>query len=80
MKESLLKIYLKKDAIPTIFRQLPSYLSKAPIPARSNTATTSSRMDVKNLRQQHANDFFLKSTQVRTLAELQKKMLKLKSS
>ena len=74
-KESLLKRYLKKDAIPTIFRQLPSYLSKEPTPARSNTATTSSRMEAENLRLQHANDLFLKSTQVKTLAELQKKML-----
>ena len=71
-KESILKRYLKKDAIPTIFRQLPSYLSKAPIPARSNTATTSSRMEAENLRLQHANDLFLKSTQVKTLAEQQK--------
>ena len=68
----MLKRYLKKDAIPTIFQQLPSYLSKAPIPALSDTATTSSRMEAENLRLQHANDLFLKSTQVKTLAELQK--------
>ena len=42
---------------------------------RFNTATTSSRMEAENLRLQHANDLFLKSTQVKTLAELQKKML-----
>ena len=43
-KEYLVKRYLMKDAIPTLFRQLPLYLSKAPIPARSNTATTSSKI------------------------------------
>ena len=32
-------------------------------------------MEAENLKLQHANDLFLKSTQVRTLAELQKKML-----
>ena len=66
--------YLKRNAIPSIFPGLPSYLSKKKFANWSNTTSSTARLKVENLRKQKAIDSLMISTQVNSFDELQQKM------
>ena len=75
-KSSPTKRTLKKDAEPTLFSNLPSYLSKTESSESSTTTTCSARFKAEVTRQKNSTEVFLNSSHVSTLKELQEKMMK----
>lgn len=50
LSSGLTKIYLKKTAIPSVFPNLPSYLSSPPAPQREEAPTSTKRLEMENQR------------------------------
>ena len=73
-EDSSVSRYLKRNAIPSIFPGLPSYLSKKKVANWSNTTSSTARLKAENLRKQKATDSLMISTQVNSSDELQQKM------
>ena len=73
-EDSSVRRNLKRNAIPSIFPGLPSYLSKKKVDNWSNTTSSTARLKAENLRNQKAIDSLMISTQVNSSDELQQKM------
>jgi hypothetical protein len=65
---------LKKDAIPSQFPNVASYLSTSAPEARSETATSSSRRSREADRIEEAANLFLQEDEVQTLVQLSQKL------
>ena len=73
-EDSSVRRYLKRNAIPSIFTWLPSYLSKKKVANWLNTTYSTARLKAGNLHKQKAIDSLVVSTQVNSFNELQQKM------
>jgi hypothetical protein len=70
-----LKLHLlKKDAVPSQFPNVASYLSSAAPEPRSETATSCSRRDREASRMDEAADVFLQEDEVESLEEMREKL------
>ena len=50
LTSTLTKSYLKNTAIPSVFPNLPSYLSSPPVPMREEAPTSTKRLEMENQR------------------------------
>lgn len=73
-RRTLRKRYLKPDAVPTIFPNLPNYFSSFPSEPRSTRATSISRLVNENFRIERENEAFMQSDSFHSIPELLSKI------
>ena len=62
--------YLKPNAVPSIFPDYPSYMSRETVPPRSMATSSSSRYEAMTSRLEQQNDEFLTANSLNDLADL----------